>query len=211
MGESALSGCAKLPCMTRCRVSSIALLTALAAVGGLSLSACGSGKSHDFPIDSSTDADGISILPKNERQLPNDLKGTTLQGKKLNIATFKGKVVVINVWGSWCPPCRAEAPHFEEVAQETANKGVAFAGVDTRENNRSAAIAFEKDYGIKYPSLYDPTGRIVLFGFPKGASNPQTIPSTIVLDRDGRIAARALEPLSTENIHKMIDPLIAEK
>ncbi len=156
-------------------------------------------------------AGDLSPVPKPERQLPNELKGETLDGKQLDIADFKGKVVVINVWGSWCPPCRAEAPSFAKVAKDTKAKGAVFVGINTRDHSREPAIAFEKDYGVEYDSLYDPIGKLVLNGFPKGSLNPQAIPSTIVLDRDGRIAARALRPLSGGDLRKMIDPLITEK
>ncbi|MET7787311.1 TlpA family protein disulfide reductase [Streptomyces sp. NPDC005248] len=199
--------------MSLSRASRVALLTTLATVGVVSLSACGgSGKSGGGDqTNFVAETGGISSIPKDERRLPNELKGETLQGKQLDMADLKGKVVVINVWGSWCPPCRAEAPHFAKVAKEDKAKGVAFVGINTRDSSRRPAIAFEKDYGIEYPSLYDPPGKLVLYGFPKGSLNPQTIPSTIVLDRDGKIAARALRPLTDENLHKMIDPLTAEK
>lgn len=92
----------------------------------------------------------------------------------------------MNVWGSWCPPCRAEAPHFAKVAKETKAKGVEFVGINTRDANKGPALAFEKDYEIGYPSLYDPVSKLIVNGFPKGSLNPQAIPSTIVLDREER-------------------------
>ena len=88
---------------------------------------------------------------------------------------------------------------------------MAFVGINTRDTNKDAAIAFEKDYGITYPSLYDPTGKLILEGFPKGSLNPQAIPSTIVLDRQGKIAARSLMGLDATTLSEMIDPLITEK
>ncbi|WP_328842876.1 TlpA family protein disulfide reductase [Streptomyces sp. NBC_00258] len=195
--------------MNLSRVSPAALLV---AAGALTLGACGNGEtgSGDQP-DYAASSDGISTVAKAERQPTNDVKGETLEGKQLDVADFKGKIIVINVWGSWCPPCRAETPNFVKVAKETKAKGVEFLGINTRDANRRQAIAFETDYSVRYPSLYDPTGKVVLHGFPKGTLNPQTVPSTIVLDRDGKIAARSLRPLSEENLRKMISPLLAEK
>ena len=72
------------------------------------------------------------------------------------------------------------------------------------------AIAFEKQYGVPYPSLYDPTGKLML-RFKKGTLNPQLIPTTIIVDRDGKIAARALQALSEDKLREMLDPVIAEK
>ncbi|MFD1659284.1 TlpA family protein disulfide reductase [Streptomyces caeni] len=189
-----------------------ALTAAGAAVAALVLSACtsggtsgGSGKTNYI-----TGADGIATVKKSERDAAPDLSGTTIDGKKLDVADYRGKVVVINVWGSWCPSCRAEAPNFVKAAAQTAGKGVQFVGINTRDTSTGPARAFEKQYGVTYPSLYDPTGRLML-RFKKGTLNPQAIPSTLVLDRDGKIAARTLQALSEEKLHQLIDPVIAEK
>ncbi|OEJ21511.1 redoxin domain-containing protein [Streptomyces agglomeratus] len=201
--------------MSLSRAPQVALLTALVTVAALSLSSCSEGAAGKSSGGDQTElaagGEDLSSVPKSERRLPNDLKGETLHGKRLDIADYKGKVVVINVWGSWCPPCRAEAPSFAKVAKETKAQGVEFVGINTRDNSREPAIAFENDYGVDYDSLYDPNGNLVLNGFPKGSLNPQAIPSTIVLDRGGKIAARALRPLSGGDLRRMIDPLIAEK
>ncbi|WP_405852449.1 MULTISPECIES: TlpA family protein disulfide reductase [unclassified Streptomyces] len=133
-----------------------------------------------------------------------------MDGEEVNVADLKGKVVVINVWGSWCGPYRAEVPNFTKVAKETKRKGVEFIGINTRDANRSLAVAFEKEYKVEHPSLYDPTGKIVMNGLPKGTLNPQTVPSTIVLDRKGRIAARTLRALSEEGLNGMIDSIVKE-
>ncbi|QNP64643.1 TlpA family protein disulfide reductase [Streptomyces genisteinicus] len=199
--------------MSFSRASRAALPTALVAVGLLTLSACGDGGKSGGGGDTNfvAGSGGIATVAKGERQAPHELKGETLEGEQLDIADLKGKVVVMNVWGSWCPPCRSEAPYFAQVAKETKADGVEFVGINTRDNSKGPAIAFEKDYGVEYPSLYDPNGKLIVGGFPKGSLNPQAIPSTIVLDREGKIAARALRALDDVELRKMIDPLIAEK
>ncbi|WP_446041355.1 TlpA family protein disulfide reductase [Streptomyces sp. SID1121] len=190
-----------------------AVLTTLVALAAtLSLTACETGgPGGGTGRGGAVGAAGVSTVPKGQRVLPGELKGETLDEKRLDIAESRGQIVVINVWGSWCPPCIAEAPHFVEVAKETEGKGVAFIGIDTRESGRIAPLAFQKDLGLPYPSLYDPTGRLILNGFPKGTLNPQTLPSTIFLDRDGKIAARALRAISADTLRKVIEPLLAEK
>jgi thiol-disulfide isomerase/thioredoxin len=195
------------------RFSRAALSTTLVTVAALVVSACGGGEASGGGGRTNYVAGdvGISTVPQGDRQPPNELKGETLDGSRLDVADLRGKVVVINIWGSWCPPCRAEAPSFRKVAKETRARGVEFVGINTRDNERGPAIAFEKDYGIEYPSFYDPHGKLILNGFPKGSLNPQTIPSTIVLDRDGKIAARALKALDEEELRDMIEPLIAEQ
>ncbi|MBD0709455.1 MULTISPECIES: TlpA disulfide reductase family protein [unclassified Streptomyces] len=154
---------------------------------------------------------GIATVPENRRVAAGKLAGETLHGERWDVADLKGKVVVLNVWGSWCPPCRAEAPHFAKVARELKPNGVEFVGIDTRDFDRQPAVAFEEEAGISYPSLYDPYGKLILHGFPKGTLLPNGIPSTVVLDREGRIAARALQALDEEKLRFLVDLVAAEK
>ncbi|MEV8016890.1 TlpA disulfide reductase family protein [Streptomyces sp. NPDC086554] len=192
--------------------SRAALLGAGAAVAALTLSACGSGGTSGGSGNTNfvAGSDGIATLDKRERQDGPKIEGKTLEGEKLSLDDYKGKVVVLNVWGSWCPPCRAEAPNFVKVAKDTEDEGVQFVGINTRDNDKGPALAFEKDYKVPYPSLHDPMGKLML-RFPKGTLNPNYIPSTIVIDRDGQVAARSQQPLNEKKLRKMIDPLIAEK
>lgn len=188
------------------------LATAGAAVAALALSACGSGGTSGGSGSTNfiAGSDGIDTVKKGERSAAPDLSGTTIDGTKIDVAAYKGKVVVVNVWGSWCPPCRAEAPNFVKVAKDTAGKGVQFVGINTRDTSTGPAQAFEKSYGVTYPSLYDPTGKLML-RFKRGTLNPQAIPSTLVIDRDGKIAARTLQALSEDKLREMLDPVLAEK
>ncbi|MDQ0750413.1 thiol-disulfide isomerase/thioredoxin [Streptomyces africanus] len=194
------------------RVRRRAALTAGAAVAALLVTACGSGGTSGGGGNTNfvTGTDGISTVAEGERTPAPDLSGKTIAGKTLDVADYKGKVVVLNVWGSWCNPCRAEAKYFAKVSKEYAGKGVQFVGINTRDTSTGAALAFEKDWGITYPSLYDPTGKLLL-RFDKGTLNPQAIPSTLILDRDGKIAARSLSALSEERLVKMLKPVVAEK
>jgi thiol-disulfide isomerase/thioredoxin len=196
---------------TRARRRAV-LTTAGAAVTALLMSACSSGGTSGGGGDTNfvMGKDGISTAKKGERAAAPDLSGKTVDGKQLDVASFKGKVVVLNLWGSWCPPCRAEAPGFEKVSQDLKDKGVQFVGINTRDPGTSSALAFEKQYGVSFPSLYDPTGKLML-RFKKGTLNPQAVPSTLVLDREGKIAARSLAGLSEDNLRKMIAPVLAEK
>ncbi|MER7949220.1 TlpA disulfide reductase family protein [Streptomyces sp. NPDC096079] len=201
----------RAPRRTRRTLVAVGTLSAAA----LALSGCGgdnNGKSGGGgQTNFVTNTGGISTVAKGERAAPNDIAGETLDGKRLDVADLKGKIVVLNVWGSWCGPCRAEAPHFAKVAKDLEGKGVEFVGLNTRDPNKQPAIAFEEDYGVPYPSLYDPQGKLILFGFPKGTLNPQAIPSTVVLDKEGRIAARSLMALDEKKLRSMIEPLLKEK
>lgn len=188
------------------------LLGAVTAVAALVLSACGSGGTSGGSGNTNfiTGADGISTVKKGDREPAPDLSGKTIDGKSLDTADFRGKVVVLNVWGSWCSPCRAEAPNMVAVAKSMAGKDVQFVGINTRDTSTSPAVAFEKKYDVTYPSLYDPTGKLLL-RFKRGTLNPQAIPSTIIIDRDGNIAARTLQALSESKLRKMLEPVVEEK
>ncbi|MGW7492934.1 TlpA family protein disulfide reductase [Streptomyces luteogriseus] len=194
------------------RVRRSAALTVSVAAVALLVSACGSGGTSGGGGNTNfvTGTDGVATVAQGKRTPAPDLSGKTIAGKTLDVADYKGKVVVLNVWGSWCNPCRAEAKYFAKVSKAYADKGVQFVGINTRDTSTGAALAFEKDWGITYPSLYDPTGKLLL-RFKKGTLNPQAIPSTLILDRDGRIAARSLSALSEERLLKMLKPVVAEK
>ncbi|MBL1081650.1 TlpA family protein disulfide reductase [Streptomyces actinomycinicus] len=188
------------------------LLTAVAAAAALTLSACGKGGISGGGGDTNfvTGKNGIDTVPAGKRAAAPDLSGKTVDGKSLDVADYKGKVVVLNVWGSWCGPCREEAQYFAKVSKQYADKGVQFVGINTRDTSTTPALAFEKEHGVQYPSLYDPTGKLML-RFKKGTLNPQLIPSTLIVDRNGKVAARALEALDDTTLLKMLKPVLAEK
>ena len=129
-----------------------------------------------------TGPDGL--FPAADRRPVPPLSGTTLQGEPLDLAALKGQVVVLNFWADWCGPCRAEAPFLNAVATSTRDRGVRFVGVNVK-NDRDAALAFERVSRTPYPSLYDQPGALLL-RFRKVV--PQTPPSTMLLDRQGRLA-----------------------
>ncbi|MFI1619654.1 TlpA family protein disulfide reductase [Streptomyces lydicus] len=189
----------------------ITLLAAGAAAASLTLSACGDGASGGSAQTRFVQGkNGVDTVKQGDRQPAPDLSGETTTGKKLDVADYKGKVVILNIWGSWCGPCIAEADNFAKVAHDTAGKGVQFIGINTRDSEKSQATSFEEEHKVPYPSLFDPTGRLML-RFPKGSLNPQSIPSTIAIDRHGKIAARSIGPLTEDDLRKMVAPLIAEK
>jgi thiol-disulfide isomerase/thioredoxin len=133
-------------------------------------------------------ADGLpavgQVIPAAQRPPGPVISGTTLTGQHLNIRSWRGSTVVINFWGSWCVPCRREAPVLARVASDTRRLGVHFVGIDIREDP-SAGRAFEHQYRIPYPSISDP-GDLIAARF--GAAAPAATPSTYILDSQGRIA-----------------------
>jgi peroxiredoxin len=196
----------------RARSRTALLATTSAAVAALTLSACSSGGTSGGGGDTNfvTGDKGIATAAKGERAAAPVLSGKTIDGQQLSTADYKGKILVVNVWGSWCGPCRLEAKNLEKVYQDTKSQGVQFVGINTRDTSTAPAVAFEKEHGVTFPSLYDPTGKLML-RFKKGTLNPQLIPSTLIIDREGKIAARALQGLSEDTLRGMLDPVLAEK
>jgi|SRR5262245_2670110 len=149
----------------------------------------------------------VQTVPAADRKPAPALTGTTLTGDRFDLGALHGKVVVLNVWASWCAPCRAEAPNLEQVWQATRDDGVAFVGLNTRDEPDNAR-AFERKVGISYPSIVDRDGQL-LVAF-RGTLPPAAIPTTLVIDRAGRMAARALTPLSEPMLRDLLAPIIAE-
>lgn len=149
----------------------------------------------------------VAEIPPGQRTEPVDVSGTDLDGNPLSLADFRGDVVVVNVWGSWCVPCREEAPMLSALSEELAGRGVSFVGIDVRDNV-TAAKAFENRYGITYPSFDDPQARAVL-AF-QGTVPVQAVPSTIVLDRQGRVAARIVGVAEESTLRALVDTALAE-
>jgi thiol-disulfide isomerase/thioredoxin len=133
---------------------------------------------------------GAVLYSAGHRPPTPDFAGTTLTGSQLSFSSYRGRVVVLNFWGSWCGPCRAEAPTLAAAAQHYQPAGVAFLGVDERDTQASAT-AFERSFGITYPSLTDPSSLIAL-DFTAAVPLAGT-PTTLVIDRTGRIAGAVFE------------------
>lgn len=151
------------------------------------------------------DGSGIfTLLPPQERGKPGPVSGTTLDGAEVSLSDYAGKVVVINVWGAWCPPCRAEADDLAAAAAELMPQGVVFLGINTRDTSIENAQAFERSREVPYPSIYDPGGRNLL-AFSKTLS-PNSIPSTVVIDVQGRVAASILgEVTSSQSLIGLVE------
>ena len=153
----------------------------------------------------------VEQLPVGERADAVTLAGRTVDGKPWSMADdAAGKVVVVNVWGSWCAPCVDETPHLQQVWQSysTAGKPVAFVGIDIKEGAATAA-GFLKANGVTYPSLSDSqSGGQPMLALQGKAS---ATPSTLVLDRKGRIAARVLGATTAGTLTALVDDVLAEQ
>jgi thiol-disulfide isomerase/thioredoxin len=151
----------------------------------------------------------ITILSPDQRKAPGELRGTTIDGRQVDLASYRGNVVVLNVWGSWCGPCQKEAPALQAASQALAPKGVRFLGINIREDgNRARAAAFERAYGITYPSLFDSTGYLLAL---RGVVAANAVPSTVVVDAQGRIAARISGATTKDTLVDVVDDVVSGK
>jgi thiol-disulfide isomerase/thioredoxin len=143
----------------------------------------------------------VTLLPPGNRNPAPVLEGTTLDGTSLALDDYSGQVVVINVWASWCPPCRSEAADLVSAARSLAADNVQFVGIDTRDTEANAR-SFVRDAGITYPSIVDPHGQTLLRFDPSLAA--VALPSTLVLDAQHRVAARVLGPITATTLRDLV-------
>lgn len=178
----------------------LALLVAGALVSACSSSAADAGAGEDSGF---VGGDGsIVVIDPGSRVAAPELAGVTLDDDDFALSDYRGEVVVLNVWASWCAPCRAEAPELQEVWEEFEGDGVQFIGLNTRDAP-IAARGFVETMGITFPSVQDSDGRLQLLF--SDSLPPQAIPSTLIIDREGRVAARALGKVSAGTLRGMID------
>ena len=157
--------------------------------GGENRYVAGDGKSRTFAPDDRKKAPAVS--------------GTLLDGSTLSLSSLRGHVVVINYWASWCNPCAAEAPDMEQVYRQTKDQGVRFVGVNIRDQH-DAAAAFVRGRGMTYPSFFDPPGKVAL---AFRVVPPNTIPATIVVDAQGRIAAVQRGAILASKLRPMVEKI----
>jgi len=150
----------------------------------------------------------ITRLAVEDRKEPGQVAGETLDGEPISLEDYEGKTVVVNVWGSWCAPCRAEAPDLVAASEELADDGVEFVGINSRDLDRAAAQAFQRRFEVPYPSIYDQQGKTLL-AF-RGTLSPNAIPSTVVIDDQGRVAASVIGEVSRSTLVGLVEDVIAE-
>jgi thiol-disulfide isomerase/thioredoxin len=191
-------------------------LVVLVSVVVAALTACSTGRDAvaqggTFEFVAPGGKTDIFYDPPENRGRPGSLAGSELMDptKTISLDDFTGKVVVINVWGQWCGPCRTEITQLQKVYDATRAQGVAFLGIDVRDNNRDAARDFIIDRKVTFPSIYDPPMRtMIAFG---GKYPTTVIPSTVVLDRQHRVAAVFLRELLADDLLPVVQRLAAEK
>jgi thiol-disulfide isomerase/thioredoxin len=187
---------------------SVAAVAAVLLAGGLWVSqASGGTPAGESYVDGNPSA---VLYDAGHRALVPGFSGTTLTGAPLSFGAYRGKVVVLNFWGSWCAPCRSEGQTLAALSGRYAGAGtgVSFIGVDESDTPANAE-AFEQGFGIKYPSLNDPSASIaqtvssaVLISSP---------PTTLVIDRTGHVAGAILGTATYSVLDTMISKAMTTK
>jgi thiol-disulfide isomerase/thioredoxin len=149
----------------------------------------------------------VTEYAKDTRKPPVDFDGTLYDGTKVSSKDLAGHVTVLNFWFAACAPCRLEAPELEALHTEFKPQGVAFYGVNLRDE-KGTAEAFEQSFKLTYPSFNDKDGQVLLA--MSGAVPPGAVPTTIVLDKQGRVASRVLGQLDKSTLKALITSAAAE-
>jgi thiol-disulfide isomerase/thioredoxin len=133
----------------------------------------------------------VAVIPEADRRPLPAFSGATLDGTRIDLASLRGRPLVLNFWASWCGPCRAEQAGLELAAKDLAGRDVRVVGVNIRDD-QGAARSYLKEFGVGYPSLFD---RPAVLSARLGDLGPQAPPYTLVVDADGRVAARVFGTL----------------
>lgn len=186
--------------MTRDRRGwAVARAAAAAVLAALALAGCGGGGSDPGVVVGS---ERLTVWSAETAQVVPDVAGTDLDDNPVDTAKMRGRVLVLNVWGSWCAPCITEAPVLARTATDLMPAGVQFLGIDIREGgDRVAPRLFEEQYDIPYPSLFDDDGRALL---ELRAFVPQSPPVTLVLDAQGRLRGRVVGVIDETTLRGLV-------
>lgn len=196
--------------LTRRKILSTAVVSGTAALlgacGKRASTATGGGAGGQGSGQRAAGAGTVVTFPPDARKAPDPISGELLDGTPFALQDWRGKVIVVNFWGSWCAPCRLEARDLEAAYQATRDLDVRFLGVDIRDG-RDAAKSFVVEFGITYPSLFDPPGRVAL-AFKDVP--PNVVPATVLLDRKGRVAAVYRRVVTRTELEAALRALAAE-
>lgn len=184
-------------------------LAVLVAFALVVLTGCAEGSdSRDTAEQNYVSGDGtVSEFAPANRGEPIAFTADTDLGETVSAEQFRGEVLVVNFWYASCPPCRVEAPWLEELYQQFLPEGVQFLGVNVRDS-AATSRSFAEAFAITYPSVIDDQAEVTA-AFA-GLASPTAVPTTVVLDREGRPAARIVGLIEPSTLEALIETALAE-
>ncbi len=126
----------------------------------------------------------------------------SLEGKPVQLADFKGKVVVLNFWATWCPPCRAEIPDLVSLQQQYAARGLVVVGISMDEGGPAGVASFVKKMGINYPVVMGNAKTAEAYG------GIQVLPTTFIIDRKGKVVDGLQGATNRAGFEEKIKPVL---
>jgi thiol-disulfide isomerase/thioredoxin len=187
----------------RAKRRTVVTVTAVVAAllgGALAVTLLTQGKGNAAGINAS---EGIVEYQAGQRPVAPNVTGASLTGNLIKLSSYRGKTVVLNFWGSWCSPCRDEAPTLAALDQKYGSKGVAFLGDDVGDTPANA-LAFTQSVGITYPSFND-NGYLVVADFSQAGVEVSDTPTTVVIDGTGHVAGMVLGAASYGQLETLIN------
>ena len=178
------------------------------ALSSLLLVGCGGDEAAGEPIPGVRA--GVTLpAPEAREEGPLDVEAPLLGDREQQFALrdVLGQVVVVNFWGSWCGPCRAEQPELNDAHEVLADAGVVFVGVDVLEDSEANGLAHEREFSMPYRSVWDPDAS---YAARFGGIGAAAIPTTLVLDTQGRVAVRLIGETDALEVIAAVEPLLDE-
>lgn len=191
--------------MVRTLSSRVAVSIAIGVAAVTLVAGCTGGDTMGFSGSEATQQaagrEKVQVISPGDRAPAPDVSGTTLEGESLSLADYRGHIVVLNFWASWCAPCRDEIPALQKLRENAADQEVRLVGVNSKDSKANAR-AFVRNFDMSYPSLYDQPGEVAL-AF-RDTVPPSALPSTIVIDSQGRVGGRILGEASYGQLESMV-------
>jgi thiol-disulfide isomerase/thioredoxin len=147
---------------------------------------------------------GLSTIPVEVNYAAPELELTALDGQQYSLTDYLGSVVLVNIWATWCPPCKAEMPTLESFYQAHQIDGFVTVAINDGDPE-DAVTAFVQDYGLSFQIWLDPTYQATDHAF-----KTNNLPSSFVIDREGNVRLRWVGEIDRASLEKYVTPLILE-